>query len=88
MAVHAEQTPQGSATMPVSQFERFREQARDGGLADAARAREQIRVMQAIVGEGIGERLHDVRLPDELLEPPRPPLARQNRVTHASSLFP
>ena len=67
--------------------QRFREQARDGGLADAARAREQIRVMQPVVRERIGERLHDVRLPDELLEPPRPPFARQNRVTHAFLCF-
>ncbi len=53
--------------------QRLREQARDGGLADAARAREQVRVVQPILCERIGERLHDVRLPDELLEAPRPP---------------
>ena len=65
--------------------QRFREQARDRRLADAARAGEQIRVVQAIVGERVRQRLDDVRLPDEFLEPPRPPLARQNRVTHALS---
>ena len=74
--------------MPVSQFKRLREQARDGGLADAARAGEQIRVVQPVVGERIGERLHDVRLPDELLEAPRPPFPRQNRVTHALLCLP
>ena len=63
--------------------QRFREQPRDRRLADAARAGEQVRVVQAIVGERVRQRLDDVRLPDQFLEPPRPPLARQNRVTHA-----
>src|SRR6185503_1358059 len=39
--------------------------------------------MQAIIGERIGQRLDDMGLADQLLEPPRPPFARQNRVTHA-----
>jgi hypothetical protein len=40
-------------------------------------------VVQAIFFQGVRKRLNDMRLPDELLEPPRPPLQRQNRVTHA-----
>jgi hypothetical protein len=39
--------------------------------------------MQPVIGERIRERLHDVRLANELFEPSRPPFAGQNRVTHA-----
>ena len=39
--------------------------------------------MQAILLERVREGLDDVRLADELLEPSRPPLQRQNRVAHA-----
>src|SRR6185295_17363821 len=59
------------------------EQTRNRGLADAPGTGEQIGVMQAILLEGVRERLYDMRLADEFFEPPWPPLQRQNRVTHA-----
>ena len=63
----------------------LREQPRDRGLADAARAGEQVRVVQPVLFEGVHERLHDVRLPDQLVEAPRPPFQCKYRVAQAIS---
>ncbi len=46
----------------------FGEDTRDGGLAHAARAGEQIGVVQAVLRQRVGQRLHDVLLPRQLSE--------------------
>jgi hypothetical protein len=58
------------------------EDARDGGLADAARTREQERVMHAPLGQCITQRDPNVFLADEFGEGSRPPFARQREVAH------
>ena len=64
----------------------FREDARDGGLADAARAGEQERMMNLAAVEGVGERTQHVLLPHHLREALRPPFSRQYDIAHRTSL--
>jgi len=68
---------------PGLAVERLGEQPRDGGLADAARAGEQERVVDAAGVERVGERPHDVLLADQLGEGARAPLAGEDEVAHA-----
>ena len=63
--------------------QRLGEDARDRGLADAARAGEQKRVMHAPGIERIGERAHDVFLPDQFGKLARTPFAREDLIRHA-----
>ena len=64
--------------------ERLGEDARDRGLPDAARSREEIGVVQAFFGKRPRQGRHDVILTDDRLEIVRAPLARQNLIrTHA-----
>ncbi len=63
--------------------ERLREDARERRLADAARAREQVGVMQAAAVECVRERTNDVLLADERREGFRPPFACENLIGHA-----
>ena len=60
--------------------------ARDRGLADAARAGEQVRVVQAAAGQRVAQRTHHVFLSDHLAEMARPVLARENHRPHAPIL--
>ena len=46
----------------------FGEDAGDGGLAGAARAAKQVGVRDALLLDGVGERLRDVFLPDDIGE--------------------
>src|SRR5690348_7569335 len=64
--------------------DRLREDPREGGLAHATRPREEVRVVQSLRFEGVGERLDDVRLSDDLLEDPRSPLTGQNLIGHGN----
>jgi hypothetical protein len=59
------------------------EDARERGLSDPARSREQVGVMQALLLERVPERAHDVLLPDQAAEVPRPPLSRKYLIAHA-----
>ncbi len=70
----------GDALLAV---ERLGEDARDRRLADAARAREQVRVMQPARLQRVDQRLQHVLLPDRVGEGLGPPFARQDEVTHA-----
>ena len=63
----AAQTPHGVAVPPRSAVEALREDARHRGLADAARAGEQVGVMQPAAGERVGQR----RAPRALGRPSR-----------------
>mmetsp|Transcript_38418 Transcript_38418/g.106772 ORF Transcript_38418/g.106772 Transcript_38418/m.106772 type:complete len:258 (-) Transcript_38418:416-1189(-) len=56
--------------------------ARHRRLADAARAGEQIGMVQPALGQGVGQGLHDMLLADELLETLRAVFAGQDLVTH------
>ena len=49
----------------------FGKNAGDGGFARAARAAEQVGVRDALLRDGVGERLGDVLLPDDIGEPLR-----------------
>jgi hypothetical protein len=65
--------------------EALREDARDRRLADAAGAGQEIRVVQAIARQRVGERGDDVLLPDELLERLRSPLAGERLIAHGAT---
>ena len=66
--------------------QRLGEDARDGGFAYAARAREQESVMHAAGLERVDERPHDVFLAGELAEIARPPFACKSEIGHAAKL--
>jgi len=66
----------GDAALAV---ERLGEDARDGGLAHAARAGEKKRVVDATGVERVGERAAHVILPDEFFEGAWAPLAGETR---------
>jgi hypothetical protein len=59
------------------------EDARHRRLADAARAGEEIGMVQPLRFERVGKRLHDVLLADQLVEAARPVLAGEHEITHA-----
>jgi hypothetical protein len=60
--------------------------AGDGGLADTARAGEQVGVVQAPGLQGMGQRTDNVLLPDERLETARAPLAGKYLISHGGIL--
>ena len=66
--------------------ERLGEDARDGGLADAARAGEQEGVVDAARVERVGERAAHVVLADEFVEAARAPLAGEDEIAHGRRL--
>ena len=55
---------------------------RRAGLAHPARAREQKGVMDAIPGDGVGQRARDVFLPDQLGKTLGPILTGQDQIRH------
>ncbi len=62
--------------------EAFGEDAGDGGLAGAARAAEQVGVRDALLLDGMGERLRDVLLPDDIREALRAVFAGNDLISH------
>ena len=62
------------------------EDARDGGLADAAGAGEQEGVMHPAALQRIAQRAHHVFLPDQLGKAPGSPFAGKNQIGHEQSL--
>ena len=65
-------------------IEALGENPRDRGLAHAAGAGEEVRVVQTTAFERVGQRLHDMLLARELGERFRPPFAGKDLVGHAS----
>ncbi|MBV6417113.1 MAG: hypothetical protein CMLOHMNK_01750 [Steroidobacteraceae bacterium] len=63
----------------------LREDARDGRLADTARAREQERMVHAVVGQRVRQRPDDVLLPHEVGEAAGAPFACECGVAHELS---
>ena len=61
-------------------IEGARQNARRRRLADAAHAREDIGLVNAARGEGIGERAHHRLLADEVFEAHRPVFSRQHPI--------
>ncbi len=59
------------------------ENARDGRLADAARAGQKVGVVQLAARQRVRQRRDHVFLPGQFRERLRPPLAGENLVTHA-----
>ena len=51
-------------------------------FGDAARTREQVRVVQAPALDRVGQRPHDVFLPGQFAESLRSPLAGENLIAH------
>ena len=67
-------------------IERLGEDARGGGLADAARPDEEIGVREPVLFDRVLQRPRDVLLPDDIVERLRPIFARENLVAHAPNL--
>ena len=61
-------SPHGSATGACSQFSARARMRADGGLAAAARAGEEVGVVDPVVRQRRAQRLGDVVLPDDLGE--------------------
>ena len=61
--------------------QRLGQEARGGGLADAARAGEEIGVRHAARRERVAQRARDGILPDDRVEHLRPPLPRQDLIS-------
>jgi hypothetical protein len=66
----------------VDAVEGLGEDARRRGLADAAGAGEEEGVGDAVLFDGVGQRLGDVLLADEVIELLGSPLAGQDQVGH------
>ena len=66
--------------------ERLGQNARDRGLAHAARAGEQIGMVQALLRQGIGERLNDMLLPHHFREIAGAVFAGQHKIRHPAIL--
>ena len=64
----------------VGAIEALGEDAGDGGFARAARADEQVGMGDAVLGDGVAQRLRDVLLADDILEPLRAVFARYDLV--------
>ena len=75
----------GDAALAIDALaiERLGQNARHRGLADATRTREQIGVMQALLRQGIGQRLHDMLLPHHFGEIAGTVFAGKHEVGHA-----
>ena len=74
--------PAGLGHHAVVAVQRFGEDARDRRLAHAARAGEEVGVVQALLLERVGERANDVLLAHQAAEIPRPPLAGKYLIAH------
>ena len=68
IATHAWQVPSGVARRPVLAVDRLREDARERGLAGAARPGEEVGLAHLALLDRIRERPHDRFLADHLLE--------------------
>ena len=68
--------------LSVFAVQTFGENAGDGGFAYAARAREQIGVVQPPVGKGVLQGFNNVLLPNEIGEGFGSPFAGENLVGH------
>ena len=64
----------------------FRQNARQRRLAHATGPGEEVGVMQALLLQRVGQRPHDVLLPNEAGEVARPPLAGEHLIGHARIL--
>ena len=78
--------PAGRRRRTVDAVDRLREDARDRGLARAARSGEEVRVVEPVLGDGVGERAHDRRLADDVGEGTGPVAAVQRLVRHPAVL--
>ena len=76
----------GSGRNTLLAVERLGEDARQRRLADATGSGEQIRMMQALLGQRVFERPDHVLLADETGKRFRTPLARQDLITHARNI--
>ena len=66
-------------------IEALGEDAGDGGFAGAARATEEVGVGDAVLPNGIGQRLGDMLLADDVAEALRPVLTRYDLIRHVKA---
>ena len=85
ISTQASHSPHGSAVGPLIAAQRPRQDARGRRLADAARPGEHERLREAAAGERVAQRARHRLLPDDVVEPLRPPFARENLVGHRIS---
>src|SRR6185369_14266111 len=62
--------------------EALRQDARERGLAHPARPGEEVGVVQPLLLQRVAQRAHDVLLPHQAAEIPRPPLAGKYLIAH------
>jgi len=74
--------PTGGGTHPLFTVEGLGEDARQGGLAHPPGTGEEIGVVQAIIVQGVGQRLDHVLLPHQLAERLGTPFARKDLIGH------
>ena len=74
--------------LPLLAVEAFGQNARNRGFAHAARAGEQISMMQAAFVERIAQSLHHMLLADQIGKGFRPPLTGENLISHKIYWFP
>ena len=82
ISTHASHAPHGSAVGPVHAVQRPRQDARGRRLADAARPGEHERLRQAAARQRVAQRPRHRLLADDVVEPLRPPFARDDLVGH------
>ena len=78
----------GDAALPVrtGAVQALGKDARDGRLADAAGAGEQVGMVQSLAGQRVAQGLHDMLLPHHLGEAARPVLAGKDDIGHGGGL--
>jgi hypothetical protein len=77
-------TAGGQSGGPLNAVEAARQNARDGGFARAAGSAKEIGMGDAILLDGVAQRLGDVFLPDHIAEPLRPVFSSYDLIRHAS----
>ena len=75
----------GVGCRPVLAVERRRQDPSGGRLAGPARPGQQIRMSDAVVGQGVLQRLGDVLLPDDVVKAPGAVLQTEGDVGHLMS---
>ena len=83
ISTHASHAPHGSAVGPFTQLSAFARIRAVVVLPRAARTGKHERVGDAAAGDGVAQRPRHRLLADDLVEPLRTPLARENLVRHS-----
>ena len=82
ISTQASHSPHGSGVGPFDAVQRPRQDARRRRLAAASRAREDERMRDAAARDRVAQRARHRLLPDDVVEPLRPPFSGENLVGH------